>query len=87
MKHTPGGPMHGHKTSKGPIHTGGSMRSGGKDPHAHSTHHDHNAEHGMEDGFSPKDEGCYEGTKEHGGEGMASNAKHENDTAPKKAID
>jgi hypothetical protein len=87
MKHTPGGPMHEHETSKGHIHEGGSHRKGGKDPHAHSSHHEHNKEHGMSDGFCPKDEECAGTYHQEGGRGMEHNAKHENDKTPKKAID
>jgi hypothetical protein len=70
---------------KYPEHNG-SMRKGGKDPHAHPSHHEHNKEHGMHDGFCPKGEMC-NGHKEQGGEGMSHNEKHENDKVPKTSKD
>lgn len=90
--------MHKHRTSKGPIHTHGST-AGGRDEHAHSSHHAMNKEHGT--GFHPGDEDEYCGPSEcampgkaHGRPGKQSsyhgqtgNEKHENDTSPKKAID
>jgi hypothetical protein len=70
----PDGKMHGHRTSKGPIHMGGSDRKHGHDKHAHETHKAHNKEH--DTGYCAEED-HFGGHGEHGGEGMASNAHYE----------
>jgi hypothetical protein len=64
---------HTGKVHRGHIHMGDHK---GKDPLVHETHHMHNKEHGMPDGFAAGDEyeGCEGGME--GGEGMASNETH-----------
>jgi hypothetical protein len=52
----------------------GSNGLGGKDPHAHSSHHEANKAFGMHEGMSPKDDGS--GEQEHGGEGMEGNCEY-----------